>query len=32
MVADTQYEFAHGNVVYSENPTFKVWFFNGWNL
>lgn len=26
MVADTQYEFAHGNVVYSENPTFKVWF------
>ena len=31
-VADTQYEFAHWNVVYSENPTFKVWFFNGWNL
>ena len=31
-VADTQYEFAHGNVVYSENPTFKVWFFTGWNL
>ena len=31
-VADTQYEFAHGNVVYSENPTFKFCFFTGWNL
>ena len=24
--ADTQYEIAHGNVLYSENPIFEKWF------
>ena len=26
-VADTQYEVAHGNALYSENPIFEKWFW-----